>query len=134
VLLVAPVDSQGMLDAYAAVKLAQYHRLDNKFRLLLNRCDDEPAAAALAHRFATTCRRFLFVGPRQHATLPTHIGSESAAGGDPFHRAARLLAADLACDFRASAIRVPRPAPEAASAPAHTTNRLPAAQRLPSWG
>jgi MinD-like ATPase involved in chromosome partitioning or flagellar assembly len=134
VLLVAPPESNAMLDAYAAVKLAQYHRLDHKFRLLLNRCDDEPAAAALAQRFAATCRRFLFVGPRPHAMLPTHAGSEPAADVDQFLRATRLLAADLACDFRASAIRLPRTTSRPASASAPTTNRLPAAHRLPSWG
>jgi len=115
VLLVATPESGAMLDAYTAVKLAQYHRLDNKFRLLFNRCDVDAEGAPLAQRFDETCRRFLFVGPRPHATLPSFTPGEAAGESEQFLRAARLLAADLACDFRASALRLPRPAPAADS-------------------
>jgi flagellar biosynthesis protein FlhG len=128
VLLVASPDPNAMLDAYKAVKLAQYHRLDGKFRLLLNRCDENAVATPLAQRFDATCQRFLFVAPRTHASLPTRTASGTIADGDPFDRAARLLAADLACDFRASALRVPRGATPSAA------TRLPSSLRLPSVG
>lgn len=107
VLLVTTPDSTAVLEGYAAVKLAQFHRLDGKLRLLVNRCPNDAEAAPLAKRFDETCRRFLAIATRPPASLPPY-SDEPTASDEQFLRASRLLAADLACDFRASALRLPR--------------------------
>jgi flagellar biosynthesis protein FlhG len=115
VLLVAAAEPSALLDGYAAVKLAQYHRLDGKLRLLLNRASDESEAIALARRFDETCQRFLCIAPRAPAWLPA-LGLRSTEGAAPgaaddiFMRAIRMLAADLACDFRVASLRLLQPA------------------------
>ena len=105
VLLVTTPDSTAVVDSYAAVKLAQFHRLDQKLRLLVNRCPQHAEAAALGRRFEETCRRFLFIGAKPVASLPSSDRDDDAT---QFRRGVRLLAADLACDFRAVAHRLPR--------------------------
>jgi MinD-like ATPase involved in chromosome partitioning or flagellar assembly len=104
ILLVTPPNPQGLLDSYAAVKLAQHHRLQGKLRLLINRTIDESEAAPLAKRFAATCEKFLSLTPKPHAWLPTITRSE-----EPLQRALRLLAADLTCDLRVTALRLLAP-------------------------
>jgi MinD-like ATPase involved in chromosome partitioning or flagellar assembly len=113
VLLVATPGSQSLLDSYAAVKLSQHHRLEGKLRLLVNRATDESDIPLVATRFEETCQRFLFISPQPPASLPAFARSArsdaTAASEEPFHRAVRLLAADLACDFRVAALRLIRP-------------------------
>ncbi len=110
VLLVATPDDAALIDAYATVKLSQHHLLDGKLRFVINRSPNERAAAEAAARFCSTCRRFLAVTPQSASVLPTiPQRGEAAAGPDgPFARAARSLAADLACDVRAIASVVRR--------------------------
>jgi flagellar biosynthesis protein FlhG len=106
VLLVAPPTPAGLVDCYSAVKLSQFHRLDGKLRLAVNRCEAGYDAAPLAERFAATCQRFLFVTPGAPAPLP--LGGERHEP-DALERAVRLLAADLAGEFRATSLRMLRP-------------------------
>jgi len=121
VLLVSTPESAALLDSYAAVKLSQFHRLEGKLRLLLNRAIDESEALPLAERFEETCQRFLFITPKDPATLPAFSRRELAAGkgptaagpDEPFQRGVRLLAADLACEFRVAALRLIRPKQQA---------------------
>lgn len=108
VLLVAGPDSHSFLDAYAAVKLSQYHRLDDKLRLVLNRTMDAELAA-LSRRFAETCERFLSLTPKPATALPSGGRNVASAADSAFTRAVRLLAAEVACDFRVSSLRLLRP-------------------------
>lgn len=120
VLVVATPDNQSFLDAYAAVKLAQHELLADKLRLVLNRTSDEDLPE-LNRRFQQTCQRFLSLTPKSAAALPPFqrpstdleavAASRSFAGASDaaFARAVRLLAADLACDFRVSSLRLLRP-------------------------
>ena len=113
VLLVATPDSQSLLDSYAAVKLSQHHRLEGKLRLLVNRTTDESEVPLLAKRFEGTCQRFLFITPQPASSLPVYVrvarNDATAVADEPFSRAVRLLAADLACDFRVAALRLIHP-------------------------
>jgi MinD-like ATPase involved in chromosome partitioning or flagellar assembly len=113
VLLVAPPGSQPLLDSYAAVKLSQHHRLEGKLRLLVNRTTDESEVPLLGKRFEETCQRFLFITPQPASSLPIYVrtarNDATAVADDQFARAIRLLAADLACDFRVAALRLVRP-------------------------
>ncbi|RIK86714.1 MAG: hypothetical protein DCC67_02560 [Planctomycetota bacterium] len=108
VLLAATPDDQSFLDAYAAVKLSQHELLEDKLRLVLNQTD-EAELAALDRRFTETCRRFLSLTPQPAVALPSCRRSDASDGSDAFTRGVRLLAADLACDFRASSLRSLRP-------------------------
>ena len=108
VLLVSTPTAQSLLDAYAAVKLSQFHRHDNKIRLLINGTDDESEAKPLAKRFDETCQRFLFVTPKPATSLPAQ-SPQRQQGSAPFQRALRLLAADLIGDLRATNVRIPKP-------------------------
>jgi flagellar biosynthesis protein FlhG len=98
VLLVAQPESQALMGAYAAVKLAQHDRLAGKLRLAVARCDDLADAERVHAAFAAACARFLdcamSIGP---VALPRF---EGASDDEAYRRAVRLLAADLACDFR----------------------------------
>jgi MinD-like ATPase involved in chromosome partitioning or flagellar assembly len=132
VLLVATPESEAFLDAYAAVKLSQHHRHDGKIRLLLNRTVDDWELAPLATRFEDTCTKFLRLTPKPAAALPEFLRSKQPRVNDPperphdphspfpiphsalvpdepFRRATRLLAADLAADFRVAALRLVKP-------------------------
>lgn len=126
VLLVATPESESFLDAYAAVKLSQHHRHDGKIRLLLNRTVDDWELAPLATRFEDTCTKFLRLTPKPAAALPEFIRTKQSTIGEenlppsplrhppslpdePFRRATRLLAADLAADFRVAALRLVKP-------------------------
>lgn len=129
ILIVATPEPAALIDCYTAVKLSQFHRLDGKLRLTVNCCADPADAAPLARRFAETCLRFLFITPKQPVAIPAGRGR---AGGDEdaFARAMRLLAADLAGDFHATSLRLPR----ASSSPSNATgdameNSLPPLQR-----
>jgi MinD-like ATPase involved in chromosome partitioning or flagellar assembly len=113
VLLVSPPNPQGLLDAYAAAKLAQYHRHDGKLRLLINRVDYESEASPLADRFTQTCQRFLNIKPKPATTLPNYADPQQSPqrqqGRDSYQRALRLLAADLTAELRVVALRLIRP-------------------------
>jgi MinD-like ATPase involved in chromosome partitioning or flagellar assembly len=123
VLVTAPPSAQGLLDAYAVAKLSQHHLHDAKLRLLVNRAHDQHEARSLAHRFAETCQRFLNIRAKPAASLPVFEAREGATAGSPssakrvhgdhdsnsFHRAVRLLAADLTAELRAVALRLIRP-------------------------
>jgi MinD-like ATPase involved in chromosome partitioning or flagellar assembly len=110
VLLVTTPTPQCVLDSYAAVKLSQHHRLAGKLRLLINRTIDESEVPPLAARFDATCQRFLTMTPKPAVSLPaTSAKSKRPPSDEPFQRALRLLAADLACDLRVSAIRLLQP-------------------------
>ncbi len=104
VLLTTAPTTDAVLDAYAAVKLAQHDRLAGKLRLAINRCDDPAVATRLHASFADTCQRFLHCPVQAPAVLPT---IRAAGDDDPYRRAVRLLAADLACDFRLLVARIP---------------------------
>ena len=95
--------STAILDAYAAVKLAQHDRLAGKLRLVLNRCDRPADATRMHASFAETCERFLACTLHAPISLPAMQSSDD----DPFRRAIRIIAADLACDFRPVAARIP---------------------------
>ena len=116
VLLVSTSSPQSLLDAYTAVKLAQFQLHDGKIRLLTNGAADQDEAAPLAARFEETCQRFLFITPKPAMSLPTYTDRPANSrspqrqhGRDDFPRAVRLLAADLAGDFRVAALRLVRP-------------------------
>jgi MinD-like ATPase involved in chromosome partitioning or flagellar assembly len=104
VLLVTTPNSQGLVESYAAVKLAQHHRLHDKLRLLVNRTLDDTESAPLAQRFTATCEKFLLLSPKPHASLPAITRNDEA-----LQRALRLLAADLTCDLRVTALRLLTP-------------------------
>lgn len=109
VLLVTTPAPNALLDAYAAVKQAEFDRLDGKLQLVVTRCDAGADAARLHAGFTATCERFLGQNVKPPAVLPTIPGDPTSADNDQtFRRSVRLLAADLACDFRALAARVPR--------------------------
>lgn len=113
-LVTAPL-AQSLLDAYAAVKLAQHHRHDGRVRLVINGASDESEAAPLARRFEETCGRFLCIQPKPAAHLPPPDRAAAPAARPPQHtprqRALRLLAADLISDYRTTNLRIPRPKP-----------------------
>lgn len=125
VVLVATPESESFLDAYAAVKLSQHHRHDGKIRLLLNRTVDDWELAPLAMRFEDTCAKFLRLTPKPAVALPEFLRTKQPRDNDPpgrptdphsalvpdepFRRATRLLAADLAADFRVAALRLVKP-------------------------
>lgn len=143
VLLVATPESESFLDAYAAVKLSQHHRHDGKIRLLLNRTDWE--LAPLATRFEDTCTKFLRLTPKPAAALPEFLRTKPMSPtststppiphsafsiphspllpDEPFRRATRLLAADLAADFRVAALRLVKPKQLSASSFQYTDKR-----------
>jgi flagellar biosynthesis protein FlhG len=103
VLLVTDTQSTAMLEAYAAVKMSQFDRLAEKLQLVVTRCD-APADAACVHAGMTaTCERFLGFSLRPPSVLPAFTPGDPAA----YRRSLRLIAADLACDFRALAARMP---------------------------
>ncbi len=103
VLLVTETQSAAMLEAYAAVKMSQFDRLAEKLQLVVTRCDAPADAARLHAGFTATCERFLGFSIRPPAVLPTFAAEDRAA----YQRSLRLIAADLACDFRALAARMP---------------------------
>jgi MinD-like ATPase involved in chromosome partitioning or flagellar assembly len=105
VLLATAPTSSAIFDAYSAIKLSQFHRLQGKLRLVVNRCDSAAEAARLHAGLDATCRKFLFCPVQAPVVLPS-----LDAGDDQFTRAIRLLAADLAGDFRATTHRVRRAA------------------------
>jgi MinD-like ATPase involved in chromosome partitioning or flagellar assembly len=116
VLLVATPTAQSLLDAYAAAKLSQYERHDNKLRLLVNRTRDELEARPLGHRFAETCQRFLNIRPKPPASLPAFdrrpsesTSPERQQGREHYQRSLRLLAADLTAEIRVASLRLIRP-------------------------
>lgn len=129
VLLISTPESEAFLDAYAAVKLSQHHRHDGKVRLLLNRTVDDWELGPLATRFEDTCTKFLRLTPKPAAALPEFLRTKQPRVNDPparselapsfpdepFRRATRLLAADLAADFRVAALRLVRPKQQAVS-------------------
>ncbi|MBL9162610.1 MAG: hypothetical protein JNL18_07770 [Planctomycetaceae bacterium] len=145
VLLVATPESESFLDAYAAVKLSQHHRHDGKIRLLLNRTIDDWELAPLAMRFEDTCAKFLRLTPKPAAALPEFLRMKQPSIGEenlppsslrhppsipdePFRRATRLLAADLAADFRVAALRLVKPKQLSASS-FHYTDKRDLSQR-----
>jgi flagellar biosynthesis protein FlhG len=107
VLLVAPPNDQALLDAYAAVKLSQHDRHDNRLRLVANGAQDEAEATSLGNRFEETCRRFLSISTKSTTWLPTTSLQRQHANSD-YHRAVRLLAADLIGDLRTAKLRIPQ--------------------------
>ena len=139
VLLVATPESESFLDAYAAVKLSQHHRHDGKIRLLLNRTVDDWELAPLATRFEDTCTKFLKLTPKPAAALPEFLRTKQPRVNDPperpetapppslpdepFRRATRLLAADLAADFRVAALRLVKPKQLSASSFSYAEKR-----------
>jgi flagellar biosynthesis protein FlhG len=103
VLLITNTHSAAMLDAYTAVKMSQFDRIADKLQLVVTRCDAAADAARLHAGFAATCEKFLGFTVRPPAVLPTFTADDRAA----YQRSLRLVAADLACDFRALAARMP---------------------------
>ena len=117
ILLAAPAQADGVVDAYSAVKQSQFHRLDRRVRLVVNRCVHDDEHATVGQRFAETCRRFLCIEALPAAGLPTSSASLAPLRAPDekdraYFRAVRLLAADVACDFAALSRRMPRSAPE----------------------
>ena len=102
VLLVATPASSTVVDAYAVLK--QSHQgASGKLQLVVTRCDAAADAARIHAGFSATCQRFLDHDVKPPAILPTLDLADEA----PFARSLRLLAADLACDFRSLAARLP---------------------------
>lgn len=106
-ILVVDPDPAAILDAYAMLKQSQYHRLDRRVRLAVNRADAPNVdLAVLEERFAETCRRFLCIEPRRAVHLaervrPGGVGGDAVESrDDAYARSVRLLAADLACELR----------------------------------
>ena len=110
VLLVTTPDDDALLAAYAAVKLSRHDLLAARLRLVVNRGASEDQSTRAAARFGATCRRFLSLVTQRHVALPATTPQllQSPDGDDPFSRAVRLLAADVVCDYRTSAFRLPR--------------------------
>jgi flagellar biosynthesis protein FlhG len=104
VLVVTPPLGAAILDAYAAVKLSQFHRLDGKVRLVFNRSSHDAETRPLATRFDETCERFLAITTQPAVCLPD-ADPDKPSSPESLARAMRLLAADLACEFRASTLR-----------------------------
>jgi flagellar biosynthesis protein FlhG len=102
ILLVTTPATTAMLEAYAAVKLAQHEQLGAKLRLVVNRAGPDDASRVQA-AFADTCQRFLACTPQTAAALPAMPSPDD----DAWRRAVRTIAADLACDFRPVAARIP---------------------------
>jgi MinD-like ATPase involved in chromosome partitioning or flagellar assembly len=102
-LLVTTPAAPAVLDAYTALKLSDHERAAAKLQLVVTRCDAAADAARIHGGFSATSERFLGHAIRPPAVLPT-----ITATGDAFQRSVRVLAADLACDLRALALRVPR--------------------------
>jgi flagellar biosynthesis protein FlhG len=130
VLLVTTPSDAALLAAYAAVKLSRHDLLAARLRLVVNRSASDAQAASAAARFGGACRRFLSLVSQRHAALPATSPQqlESPGGADPFSRAVRLLAADIACDSRVTAFRLPRWASalrRLAVAPTSTDQRAP---------
>lgn len=113
VLLATTPDDAAMVEAYAALKQSHHQAVDGKVRLVINRTLNEQSAAHAAARFETTCRRFLGITPQGAATLPAFAPRTDRDAIAPIHdrfaRAARTLAADLACDAHGIATVVRRP-------------------------
>jgi flagellar biosynthesis protein FlhG len=110
ILLVTTPTDDALLAAYAAVKLSRYDLLAARLRLVVNRTPSDAHGASSAARFGSACRRFLSLVSQRHAALPAVSPQqlETPDGDDPFSRAVRLLAVDIACDARVSAFRLPR--------------------------
>jgi flagellar biosynthesis protein FlhG len=122
VLLVAAPASASVVDAYAAVKLSRHDRLAGKLQLVMARCDAAADAARIHAGFSDTCERFLGQSVKPPAVLPAFGDTPDAN----FQRSLRLLAADLACDFRVLAARLPR------RHPGNAASRVPLAQTFVS--
>jgi MinD-like ATPase involved in chromosome partitioning or flagellar assembly len=103
VLLVVEPASSSVLDAYAALKQSQHEALGGKLQLIVTRCDAAADAARIHGGFSDTCQRFLERSVKAPAVLPTRDPADET----PFTRSLRLLAADLACDFRSLSARMP---------------------------
>jgi flagellar biosynthesis protein FlhG len=103
VLLVAAPASSTVVDAYAALKQSHREGASGKLQLVVTRCDAAADAARIHAGFSDTCQRFLDHAVKPPAVLPTIDIADAA----PFARSLRLLAADLACDFRSLAARLP---------------------------
>jgi flagellar biosynthesis protein FlhG len=110
VLLATTPASQDVLGAYETLKLSHHERVAGKLQLVVTRCDDAADAARIHAGFSATCERFLGHAVKPPAVLPmlSATASDAADADAAFQRSLRLLAADLACDFRAHAARVPR--------------------------
>jgi flagellar biosynthesis protein FlhG len=104
VLLAATPASASIVAAYAAVKLSRHDCLAGRLQLAITRCDAAADAARIHAGFSDTCLRFLGQAVKAPAVLPTFVETPDAS----FQRSLRLLAADLACDFRVLASRLPR--------------------------
>jgi flagellar biosynthesis protein FlhG len=100
VLLATAPATSAVLDAYAAVKLSYYEYTAGKLQLVVTRCDDAADAARVHAGMSATCERFLGSPLNPPAVLPLVAADEAA-----YQRSLRLLAADLACEFRAVAAR-----------------------------
>lgn len=113
VLLITTPAPAAVVDAYAAVKHSHHERLAGKLQLVVTRCDAPADAARIHAGFSETCVRFLGQAVAPPAILPAfpHVAAGGAPAhpqaADPYARSLRLLAADLACDFRALAARLP---------------------------
>jgi flagellar biosynthesis protein FlhG len=103
VLLVAAPASSSIIDAYAAIKQSQHERIASKLQLAVTRCDAGADADRIYAGLSATCERFLGHPLKPPAVLPTLSADDDAL----FQRSVRLLAADLACDCRALAARIP---------------------------
>ena len=102
ILLVTTTEPTTITESYATIKLAPWGDVDNKLRLVVNRVQNVAAAEQLSNDFAATCRQFLGIKVRPHATIARETTSASAPASPmvgsfdrAFTQTIRLLAADL---------------------------------------
>ena len=103
ILLVSTNESVAVMDSYAAVKLSPWGDVDDKIRLVVNRCDESRVAKEVGTRFADTCRRFLGIRVAEAASVGTRpdivtsvTQRTNESGEREFRQSMRLLAADVA--------------------------------------
>jgi flagellar biosynthesis protein FlhG len=104
VLLVCRHDPASVQDAYRALKLSTWERLQRRMRVVVEGDGDSQQIAAIGQRLAETCREFLALEIRGCSGITTRGRaawgkSASLLVDDPqFVRSVRLLAADMLCD------------------------------------
>jgi hypothetical protein len=90
ILLAAGAATDGVVQAYTAVKQSPFHCLDQRVRLVTFDVADAESQASADERFAVTCEKFLCLRPLPSVTLPP------AGVGEVPPRPLDLLARELA--------------------------------------
>ncbi len=93
ILLVTTPEPVAVMDSYAAIKQTDTQSLDQKLRIVVNRCDNKAEARAIVGRLDHTCRRFLG-NPLSHGS--TIANRQASNDEEDFEQSVRLLAAEVA--------------------------------------